>query len=42
MEIIAADMHKQLVEVVFDAADAPLNVLMCGSTIDEFNKKKQT
>jgi len=41
MEIIAADIHKQLVEVVLDATDAPLNVRLCGAAIDEFNKKKQ-
>jgi len=35
-------MHKQLVEVVLDATDAPLNVRLCGAAIDEFNKRKQT
>jgi hypothetical protein len=41
MEIIVANMHKQLVEVVLDATDAPLNVLLCGAAIDDFNKRKQ-
>lgn len=42
METIAADMHKQLVEVVLDATDAPLYIRLCGAAIDEFNKRKQT